>query len=544
MCYSLDYPDISVYEMLANSASKYSSYTAVNFYGNKISYKELLSETDKCAAALKYADIGTGDHVAVILPNLPQAVILFYACSRIGAICDMIHPLSAVNELKNYIGSSGAKVIFAFEDILPNLEFLNGSDRKVYSVSAGEYLPSLARIGFRLQSGHDRTGGNYDSFKDFISAGAKAADILSDIAFTNQDEPCAMLYTGGTTGTNKGVLLTSRNFNYTAIEAIDSCACLLPGDKLLAVLPVFHGFGLGVGVHTVMAFGGTSILLPIFKLKRFLKLIEKYKPEVIAGVPAIFGAMIANETDVDMSFVKLVISGGDRLPPEMQRSFNELLGRHGSKAVIRQGYGLTECLSGVCLMPPGCLKENCLGIPYKDNDIRIVNTDTDEFCEPGVTGEIIISGPSVMKGYFAEKTETEAALRVRTDGRKWLYTGDAGHMDDEGYVFFDSRIKRMIVTNGYNVYPAVLEDLICSVEGVRECAVVGIPDKSRGEICKAFVVYESTDGSANAEVLKNVKDKLALNVSKFALPKAYASLDSLPRTALGKVDHETLAKQG
>jgi len=544
MEYSLVYPDISVYEMLANSASKYPSYIAVNYYGNKISYQDLISETDKCAAALKTAGCGHGDHVAVILPNLPQAVMLFYACSRIGAVCDMIHPLSAVNELKAYIESSDAKVIFAFEDVLPDLEFITGSGRKVFSVSAGDYLPSLSRIGFKIKAKHDKAAENHETFKSFILKGEKELSVLNSLAFTDQDEPCAMLYTGGSTGKSKGVLLTSRNFNYTAIEAIDSCGCLLPGDKLLAVLPVFHGFGLGVGVHTVMAYGGTSVLLPVFKLKRFIKLIEKYKPEVIAGVPAIYGAMIANDTDVDMSFVKLVISGGDRLPPEMQRDFNALLKKHGSKAVIRQGYGLTECLSGVCLMPPGCLKENCLGLPYKDNDIMIVDTDTDELCRPGVIGEIIISGPSVMKGYFAEQEETDAVLKLRSDGRLWLYTGDAGHKDEEGYVYFDARIKRMIVTNGYNVYPSVLEDLICSVEGVRECAVEGVPDKLRGEICKAFIVYEDDNEEANAEVLKQVRDMLSLNVSKFALPKAYITMNSLPRTFLGKIDHENLAKQG
>jgi len=544
MEYSLVYPDISVYEMLANSASKYPSYIAVNYYGNKISYQDLISETDKCAAALKTAGCGHGDHVAVILPNLPQAVMLFYACSRIGAVCDMIHPLSAVNELKAYIESSDAKVIFAFEDVLPDLEFITGSGRKVFSVSAGDYLPSLSRIGFKIKAKHDKAAENHETFKSFILKGEKELSVLNSLAFTDQDEPCAMLYTGGSTGKSKGVLLTSRNFNYTAIEAIDSCGCLLPGDKLLAVLPVFHGFGLGVGVHTVMAYGGTSVLLPVFKLKRFIKLIEKYKPEVIAGVPAIYGAMIANDTDVDMSFVKLVISGGDRLPPEMQRDFNALLKKHGSKAVIRQGYGLTECLSGVCLMPPGCLRENCLGLPYKDNDIMIVDTDTDELCRPGVIGEIIISGPSVMKGYFAEQEETDAVLKLRSDGRLWLYTGDAGHKDEEGYVYFDARIKRMIVTNGYNVYPSVLEDLICSVEGVRECAVEGVPDKLRGEICKAFIVYEDDNEEANAEVLKQVRDMLSLNVSKFALPKAYITMNSLPRTFLGKIDHENLAKQG
>ena len=540
MSYCLDYPDISVYEMLAKSASDHPSNIAVNYYGNKISYKELVAETDKCAAALASLGCIKGDHVAVILPNIPQAVILFYACSRIGAICDMIHPLSAVNELENYINASDAKIVFAFDSVLPNIGSLKGSSRKVYLVSAGDYLPSLAKLGLKLKEKHDKNADGYKTFKDLMSLGEVPVPILKDLGYTDQDEPCVMLYTGGTTGKSKGVLLTSRNFNCSAIEAIDSCGCLLPGDKLLAVLPVFHGFGLGVGVHTVMAFGGTSILLPIFKLKKFLKLIEKYKPEVIAGVPAIFGAMIANDADVDMSFVKLVISGGDRLPPEMQRNINILLKRHGSKAVIRQGYGLTECLSGVCLMPPDCLKENCLGIPYKDNDIMIIDPDSDKICEPGVKGEIVISGPSVMMEYFNEPEETGMVLRNRNDGRIWLYTGDMGHMDDEGYLYFDTRIKRMIVTNGYNVYPSVLEDLIMSCNGVKECAVVGVPDELRGEICRAYIVCDPE----NEEIVKNVKAKLDLEVSRFALPKSYTIIDRIPRTDIGKVDYDSLIDMG
>ena len=540
MSYSLDYPDISVYEMLAKSASSYPSNTAIDYYGNCISYKDLVNKTDKCAGALKCLGVGHGDHVAVILPNIPQAVMLFYACSRIGAICDMIHPLSAVNELQSYIDSSDAKVVFAFDGVVPNIGFLKGSDRRVYVVSAGDYLPSMIKLGFMLKGRHARKAAGYESFKDFLRLGADWEEDLKETGFTNQDEPCAMLYTGGSTGKSKGVLLTSRNFNYTAIEAIDSCGCLLPGDKILAVLPVFHGFGLGVGVHTIMAFGGTSVLIPLFKLKNFFKLIDQYRPEIIAGVPAIFGAMITNDTDADMSFVKLVISGGDRLPPEMQRDFNDLLKRHGSKAVIRQGYGLTECLSGVCLMPPGCLKENCLGVVYKDNLIKIIDPVTGAELLPGAKGEIIISGPSVMKGYFGEIEETASALRQREDGRIWLYTGDMGHMDEEGFLYFDSRIKRMLVTNGYNVYPGILEDIILTCEGVKECAVVGVPDKFRGEICKVYIVTDSEDDA----VLAGVKAKLTENVSKFALPKNYEILESLPRTALGKIDYEKLIKRG
>ena len=290
-------------------------------------------------------------------------------------------------------------------------------------------------------------------------------------------------------------------------------------------------------------YGGTSILLPVFKVKKFIQLISKYKPAVIAGVPAIFGAIVSGDSkDIDMSFVKLVISGGDRLPPDTQDAMNELLSRHGSKAVVRQGYGLTECLSGVSLMPPGCLEHNCIGRPYSNTDFKIIDPETGNEVPNGTNGEILISGPSVMIGYYNEKEENLNTLKMDGNGRVWLHTGDMGRIGDNGLLYFECRIKRMIITNGYNVYPGVLEDIIRRCHGVSDCAVIGVPDALRGEIVRAYIVFDkkAEQGGNFDEALKGVKKELGLTVSKFAMPRSFAVVEKIPRTKVGKADTDAL----
>ncbi|MBO4681269.1 MAG: acyl--CoA ligase [Clostridiales bacterium] len=534
---------LTIYECIKSKAEEYKDLTAIEYYGNKISYTSLLANVDRCAAAMYLHGVRSGMHVAVILPNVPQAVFVFYACSKLGAVCDLIHPLSAVRELESYIASTNPQIVFVYDELPAGITFLSGNVKKVVLVSPAEYLPRMARLALKVRSGVKTPAFiRFETFPEFFKKGTKPCSIKEDDRPIASDA-CAMLYTGGTTGKAKGVLLSSTNFNKNAEAAIESCECLEKGDRFLSVLPIFHGFGLGVGIHTVLMYGGTSILLPIFKVKKFIQLISKYKPAVIAGVPAIFGAIVAGDSkDVDMSFVKLVISGGDRLPSDTQDAMNELLSRHGSKAVVRQGYGLTECLSGVSLMPPGCLEHNCIGRPYGNTNFKIIDPETGNELPKGTNGEILISGPSVMIGYFNEKEENRDTLKMDEKGRVWLHTGDMGRIGENGLLYFECRIKRMIITNGYNVYPGVLEDVIRSCHGVSDCAVIGVPDALRGEIVRAYIVFDKKavrEGGFD-EALKEVKKELALQVSKFAMPRSFVVIDEIPKTKVGKADTEAL----
>ena len=539
----IDISGLTIYENLKSRAEEYKDLAALEYYGNKITYTSLISHIDQCASSMYLHGVRRGMHVAVILPNIPQAVFLFYACSKLGAVCDLIHPLSSVNELKSYIKNTDPRIVFVYDELPAGFTFLAGKVKKAVLVSPSEYLPRMAKLAFKVKSKVKTPSFvRFETFPEFMKESSQPYTLKED-EIPSANDPCAMLYTGGTTGKAKGVLLSSYNFNNNALEAIESCECLEKGDRFLAVLPIFHGFGLGVGIHTVLIFGGTSVLLPIFKVKKFIQLISKYKPAVIAGVPAIFGAIVSGDVkDIDMSYVKLVISGGDRLPSDIQDQMNDLLARHGSKAVVRQGYGLTECLSGVSLMPPGCREHNCIGRPYSNTLFKIVDPDSGEELPNGTNGEILISGPSVMIGYHNEEKETQDTFIKDADGRIWLRSGDMGRIGDNGLLYFECRIKRMIITNGYNVYPGVVEDIIRSCPGVSDCAVIGVPDALRGEIVKAFIVFDKkaeADGSFD-QALKKVKEELSLSVSRFAMPRSFEILESIPKTSLGKTDIKAL----
>ncbi len=538
-----DLNGLTIYECIKSKAEEYKDLTALEYYGNKISYTSLIAAIDRCAASMYLYGVRQGMHVAVILPNIPQAVFIFYACSKLGAVCDLIHPLSSVRELKSYLELTNPKIVFVYDELPAGISVLSGKVQKAVLVSPSEYLPKMAKLAFKMKAGAKNPSFiRFETFPEFFKEGTKPFAYKED-ELPIASDPCAMLYTGGTTGKSKGVLLSSFNFNNNAEEAIESCECLRKGDRFLAELPIFHGFGLGVCVHTVLMYGGTSILLPIFKVKKFVQLISKYKPAVIAGVPAIFGAIVSGDIkDIDMSFVKLVISGGDKLPSDIQDKMNEILASHGSKAVVRQGYGLTECLSGVCLMPPGSKEHNCIGRPYRNTRFKIVDPDTGLQVPNGTNGEILISGPSVMVGYYNELEENRNTLKTDDEGTVWLHTGDMGRIGDNGLLYFECRLKRMIITNGYNVYPGVLEDIIRSCQGVKDCAVIGIPDVLRGEVVRAYIVFDKSafkDGNTD-NALKTVKDELNLSVSRFAVPRSFVVLDDLPRTEIGKIDIKAL----
>jgi len=354
--------------MFLASCQKYPQDTAIEYFGAKISYSKLKEYVDACAKSLLSLGCREGEHIAVILPNIPQAAILFYAASRIGAVADMIHPLSAVREFEFYIKNSNIRFVFAVDLLAEKISFLSELTEVIILVSPAQFLPAPLKIASSFKAPKHA----FSTFEKFLKRGEKSDINLENRPFTDSKKPCALLYTGGTTGDSKGVLLSSDNFNCCALEAIKSCGCLERGDRVLTVLPVFHGFGLGVCIHTVMVFGGICDMVPKFKVREFEKLILKHRPQVVAAVPALYHAMVTNDiAGADLSFLKCVISGGDMLPVKLQRDMNALLSKHNSKLKIRQGYGLAECLSGVCLMPEGCEAENCLGLPYPDNEFKI-----------------------------------------------------------------------------------------------------------------------------------------------------------------------------
>lgn len=543
----LDYPDYSVYKMFEESVKKHSKNISYNYFGNKKTYLEFYNQIEECAKSFKNMGLKKNDVVSICMPNTPEALISFYALNKIGVVANMIHPLSAENEIKYFINVSKSKYIIsidiAFNKINHILEETN--IKNVILVSAKNSMPLGLKIGYNIAKQRKIKLEKSDKviwWNDFIKLG-KSYNKKTFVDSKGEDI-AAILYSGGTSGYPKGIELTNLNFNALAMQSFEACHCLSENDKVLAIMPVFHGFGLGICIHTVQYFGGCSIILPQFSAKTFGGLLKKYKPNIIAGVPTLYEALLKSEglDNYDLSFLKCVISGGDSLSVSLKKKIDEFLHNHGANIQIREGYGLTECVTGSCLTPEKYYREGSIGIPYPDTYYKIIDSNTNEELPYGEEGEIVISGPSVMKGYLNDKKETNLTLKKHNDGRMWMHTGDLGSMDKDGFIYFKQRIKRVIISSGYCIYPQYIENIIDSVPEVLMSCVIGINHPYKVQVAKAFIVLK--DKTANKEqVLNKIKEKCEKDLAKYSWPYEYEFRDELPKTLVGKVAFNELIKE-
>lgn len=543
----LDYPDISVYQMLKNSAQSHEQNISYEYYGTKRTYGQFLTEIEECARAFQVLGVGHHDRVSICMPNTPEAIIAFYALNKIGAAANMIHPLSAEQEIKYYLDCSQSKYVIAIDMAFPKIARIANetSLEKCILVSPKDSMPLAMKAGYQLTKGRKgkmEKSGLILRWKEFIKL-SKVCRETTEENFSG-NETAAILYSGGTTGYPKGIELTNLNFNALAMQSFEACQCLKEKDRVLAIMPVFHGFGLGICIHTVQYFGGTSILLPQFKADTFDKLLKRYKPNIIAGVPTLYEALLKNQhlDGVDLSFLKCVISGGDSLSVSLKKKVDCFLQEHGAHIQIREGYGLTECVTGSCLTPMNDYREGSIGIPYPDMYYKVVKPDTEEELAFGETGEILISGPTVMKGYLGDEAETKQVLHRHKDGLTWLRTGDLGYMDEDGFVYFRQRRKRMIISSGYNLYPQYMENIIDSHPKVLMSCVIGVDHPYKGQAAKAFIVLRNGI-VPDEELRKEIKEHCEKNLAKYAWPCEYEFRTELPKTLVGKVAYSKLEEE-
>lgn len=543
----LNYPDISLYKMIEESMLKHENYISYNYFGNKKTYKQFINEIDKCAKSFIELGVKHKDKVTICMPNTPEAIISFYALNKIGAVANMIHPLSAENEIKYFLNISKSEFIVAIDISFNKINHIlkDTKVKKCIIVSAKNSMPLHMKIGYQLTKGRKIKLEKSElviHWNQFIKLGKKNnKKINSDF---KGNELAAILYSGGTTGYPKGIELTNLNFNALAMQSIEACACLEERDKILSIMPIFHGFGLGICIHTVQYLGATCILLPQFNSKTFDKLLKKYKPNVIAGVPTLYEALLKNKKldNYDLSFLKCVISGGDSLSINLKNKVDKFLKEHGADIQIREGYGLTECVTGSCLTPMNYYREGSIGVPYPDTYYKIVKPNTDEEISYGEEGEILISGPTVMKGYLDDIEATNLALREHHDGLTWLYTGDMGYMDKDGFIYFKQRIKRMIVSSGYCLYPQYIESIIDSHEKVLMSCVIGVDHEYKGQVPKAYIVLMK-GYTYNDEILKDIKEHCEKNLAKYSWPYEYEFRKELPKTLVGKIAYTKLEEE-
>ena len=545
----LDYFGGSMCEAVERIAEKYPNVIAYDFMGSHTNYRRCVEEIHACARALRAAGVKENDRVTIAMPNAPQAVSMFYAVNMVGAIANMIHPLSAEGEIEFYLNDSksvAALTLDQFYGKFANIRKNTPALKTLIVASIKDALNPVMKLGYALTEGKKvpklPEDGDYITWKQFIANGKQ---FTGDPRVKRVGEqPAVILYSGGTTGVTKGILLSNLNFNALGAQIIATNPIYSVGDKMLAIMPMFHGFGLGVSIHSMLVNGGRCVLVPRFTPQTYAELLRKHKPNFIAGVPTLYEALLRLDglDDLDLSCLKGMFSGGDSLPVELKKRIDAFLKDHKATIEVREGYGTTECVTASCLTPSGLAREGSIGIPFPDTYYKIVMPGTEIEVPYGQEGEICLAGPTVMMEYVNHPQETADTLRKHADGLTWVHTGDLGVMDKDGYIYFRQRIKRMIVTSGYNVYPSQIEGILDKNECVHMSCVIGVKDPYKMQKVKAFIVlkpgYEPTD-----ETREKIMDYCRKHIAKYALPYEIEFRDELPKTLVGKVAYRILEEE-
>ncbi len=546
---TLKYYQGSMYDKVAEIAEHYPNYIAYDFLGIKTQYKQFIKKVDDCARALAAIGVKEGESVTICMPNAPQAVIMFYAINKIGAIANMVHPLSSEKEIEFCLKQAASVVCITLDQFYGKFENIRKDItlRSLIITSVKDELSSIKKKGYYLAEGHKiqkvPATAEVIWWEKFLRDGNHYHGPFH--AVRKAEDPAVILYSGGTTGTQKGILLSNLNFNALGQQIIATNPMFKPGDKMLAVMPIFHGFGLGVCIHSMLSQGGRCLLIPRFNPETYAKLLKKHKPNFIAGVPTLYEALLRLKTldRVDLSCLKGVFSGGDSLSVELKKKLDSFLKDHNAVITVREGYGTTECVTACCLTPPHWQKEGSIGFPFPDTFFKIVKPGTVDEVPYGEEGEICLTGPTMMLEYINNPEETADTLKAHSDGHTWLHTGDLGKMDEDGFVYFRQRIKRMIVTSGYNVYPSQIENILDAHELIHMSCVIGVPDPYKMQKVIAFVVLKPgvtlTEDEARAEIYKYLEK----NVAKYAMPKEISFRAELPKTLVGKVAYRVLEEE-
>lgn len=531
--------DGTMYEAVRTAAQKTPHHTALCYMGRKITYKKLMRSIDQCADALRALGVGQGQRLTIALPNCPQAVYMLYGANKIGAVANMVHPLSAPKELSFYLKESASVLAITLDSFYDKMRdaIKETGDIKLLITGGADCLSLHLRVGMKLTQKSKLPKGILRWY-DFLKMGSAQNDK------PQKNREAVILYSGGTTGTTKGILLSNENLNSLAAQVIAANPMFVPGDRMLAAMPLFHGFGLGVCIHSILASSGVCVLVPRFTPKSYIRDLLRYRCNFVAGVPTLFGALLRlkNPENADFSFLKGVFSGGDSLSPELKKRLDAFLTAHHCPVQVREGYGTTETVTACCLTPPHKAKEASIGIPLPGNYIKIVRPGTQEELPYGEEGEILLSGPTVMLGYMHHPEETAKTLQTHDDGRTWVYTGDLGVMDSEGFLYFKGRAKRMIVSSGYNIYPGQIENILDAHAYVHRSCVIAVADDYKMQKVKAFVEL-MPNVPATEQTKASILDHCREHIAKYAMPCEIELRAELPKTLVGKVNYRALEEQ-
>ncbi len=524
----LQYPNVPLDRLLDDAVKDFPEKDAIVFHGRKITYRQLGEEVGKAASALSQTGLKKGQRMAIMLPNCPQYVVVYYAILKIGGIVVNVNPMYVERELEFQLKDAGVEMILALRDYYPRLQTVKRAT-------------SLKTI---ILSDLDETGAEKHSpksgpeelkevlgYSELLEMGRRLPPPFVKV---DPGEVAVLQYTGGTTGFSKGAMLTHRNLIADVFQCVSwNCDAVRGEERMLAVLPFFHAYGMTVAMNEAIQLGAMMIILPRFNVDDALEAINLYQPTRFPGVPTMYMG-IMNHPQIqkyNVSSIRVCSAGSAPMPVEAQKRFEELTG-----AKISEGYGLTEA-SPVTHANPflGKRKIGSIGLPRPDVDSKIVDLETGEKdLAPGELGELCIRGPQVMQGYWNRPEETSKTLR-----NGWLYTGDIAYMDEEGYFFVVDRKKDMIICSGYNVYPREIEEVLYQHSKIQEACAIGVPDPYRGETVKVYVVLKENQKATAEEIIEYCQK----NMAKYKVPTAVEFRRELPKSNVGKVLRKVLREE-
>ena len=542
-------PECTIYEYLWRNNKDHPEDIALSYYGAEITYGELFIKIEAAAKAFSHLGVKQGDVVVVTSVTIPEMIYSFYALNRLGAIPNMVDPRTSVEGIREYIRESDAKIVLAIDAAYSKVKQAaeQTSVSNIVVLSPVDSLPAVKRFFAKTISRLKGAVSKYEqrsiSWEKFITDGKGSAIHESPYV---KNTCCAIIHTGGTTGNPKGVMLSNENMNSSVVQGYVSGFNFKRNHRWLGIMPPFIAYGIANGLHMPLCDGMTLIVLPKFNPNQYDKLLVKYRPNHIAGVPSHYSTIIKSRRlkHIDLSFLFSPIVGGDGTEVGFEAQVNAFLHEHNCPNNLIKGYGMTEVCAAVSATAQGeWNKPGSVGIPLSHSVVSVFQNGKE--LPYGSRGEICMYGPSVMIGYYGNEEETRSILQRHADGTVWVHSGDLGYVDEDGCIFIDGRLKRMIVrADGFKVFPKIIEDVVLSHETVRACCVIGAPDKehSQGKLPMAFVVVDTAFADKKNTLTVALSSRCRKELPEYAQPIAFEFVDALPLTPIGKIDYRKLER--
>ena len=537
-------PALSAFEYVCQRSKNHLNDTALDYYGRKFTYADLIVNVKKTAAALRGAGVKKGDIITVVSIMTPEIIALFYAADMMGATLNLVDPRYSVEGIREYIEVDSHLLVclnVVYERCRQAAKRTNVE--KVIVLSPADSLPPVMAVGYKLTTpDKNKYASNVIRWKQFIKGGEGQSTAAEPY---DSDHACVVVHTGGTTGSPKGVMLTDDCFNGIALQFQAYPKLFHRGQKLMNVMPPFIAYGFACGIHLPLVLGFTVIIIPNLDPAKLGSLVLKHKPEHMFGVPTHYQQLAADPKlrDKDLSFIINYAAGGDSLSRGAEQTVNDFLAAHGARYPIAKGYGMTEVSSAATVAAGLDNKPGSVGIPMVNTVVAAFEPGTDQELPIGQRGELCISGPCLMKGYYNKPEETAILLRRHPDGRVWAHTGDMGYLDEDGFVYLDSRIKRMIIRHdGFKVFPSMIENVVSRHPAVHQCSVVGCADKdhTQGRLPFVYIVLKADTTAKKKQVIRELERMCAEELPEYVQPVAYKFISSMPMTPVGKVDYRQL----